>query len=27
VGSPTFDLPSFMYVGTDNGMIYAVQLP
>jgi hypothetical protein len=26
VGSPTFDLPNFMYVGTDDGIIYAVQL-
>jgi outer membrane protein assembly factor BamB len=26
-GSPTFDLPNFMYVGTENGIVYAVQLP
>jgi outer membrane protein assembly factor BamB len=27
VGSPTYDLPNFMYVGTDTGVVYAVQLP
>jgi outer membrane protein assembly factor BamB len=27
-GSPTYDLPAgYMYVGTENGIIYAVQLP
>jgi uncharacterized repeat protein (TIGR01451 family) len=27
VGSPTFDLPNYIYVGTENGIVYAVQLP